>query len=159
MSGRSAGPPGADPLALRDRPVLDYPSACALAERWTLDISLALLVRELQRWINADSYFVGGRPPSNPLQLRILSGYRTPERQAELEREGRPTAHPSLSNHTICPARAVDFETLEIRDDEWLEIARLALFIGLRWAGQHDRNHFDLGPRDDAVAREYRRTL
>jgi uncharacterized protein YcbK (DUF882 family) len=88
---------------------------------------------------------------------QIISGFRTAGEQVRLSREGRPTAPVDLSNHTSCPATALDFRgpgipTRAVK----ATFGRLALEAGFRWGGgsavddvgiPSDWNHVDLGPR------------
>lgn len=89
--------------------------------------------------------------------LSIVSGYRTREEQAALEREGRPAAQDKLSTHRSCPATGADLR-LPLEADAYTkaELGRLVYFAGLRWGGGSPRdvhgmptdwNHVDLGPR------------
>lgn len=92
------------------------------------------------------------------LSWYMVSGYRTPEYQDQLRREGRPTAPPGCSTHTTCPSTGADigvatFPTNAIKAT-W---GRIASEHGLRWGGgspvdpdtgiPSDWNHVDLGPR------------
>ncbi len=92
-----------------------------------------------------------GRP------ARIISGFRTDVEQIALGRAGRPAVHPSISNHTVCPARAVDI-SLGLGPTRAMKatLGRIGVFNGLRWGGgspvdtgglPSDWQHFDLGPR------------
>jgi hypothetical protein len=120
---------------------------CRLASRW--------LVRQdvLERTIRAAQQFEAetGR------KVWIISGYRTPAEQRDLKRQGRPAAAVDLSNHTSCPATAVDvslgFVPTNVLKATW---GRIVVENGLRWGGgspvddvgiPSDWNHVDLGPR------------
>ena len=95
-----------------------------------------------------------------PFSLQITSGYRSPARQEELGREGYPTAPVHLSNHTVCPARAVDVAIVGVAvvtDEHKWALGAAAQAEGLRWGGGSPVNpqtgipsdwvHLDLGPR------------
>lgn len=86
----------------------------------------------------------------------ILSGYRTPEVQAQLEREGRPTAPVECSTHLTCPATGADirFHSFPTRTIK-ARFGLAATELGLRWGGGSppdeagipaDWNHVDNGP-------------
>lgn len=90
----------------------------------------------------------------------MISGYRTPEQQEELIREGRPAAPVELSTHTTCPATGADVRVATFPTDAikatW---GRIATEHGLRWGGGSPRddrgipsdwNHVDLGPRQQS---------
>lgn len=89
--------------------------------------------------------------------VRIISGYRSPEKQRQLARQGRPAASVDLSNHTSCPATAVDVSLgFAPTDVQKAILGRISRTVGLRWGGgspinekgiPSDWNHFDLGPR------------
>lgn len=121
--------------------------ACALADRWKLDWDLAAAVATVGALFRQET----GQP------FEVISGFRTRAEQEELIRSGRPAAPVHRSNHTVCPARAVDL---------WIGLAptrpvkailgRIAFEQGLRWGGgspvdsggiPSDWNHLDLGPR------------
>lgn len=124
------------------------PSACDLQADWRLHPDLALRVARL---LTRASSQLG-------IPVRVISGYRTVAKQLELKNKGRPAADPSVSNHTICPARAVDlslgFAPTRVQK---ATLGRIAVEEGLRWGGgsrvdprtgiPSDWNHFDLGPR------------
>ncbi len=89
--------------------------------------------------------------------MKIISGHRSIEKQMELKRQGRPAADPLVSNHTSCPATAVDVR-IGFAPTRVLKatLGRLAVAEGLRWGGgspvdsggiPSDWNHLDLGPR------------
>lgn len=103
-------------------------------------------------------------------ELQIISGYRTAAEQRELEAEGRPTAPVELSTHTVCPAQGADLRIVGSPPTTALRMAfgDAAVRAGLRWGGgslrgpdgiPSDWNHVDLGPRQDAVAQQYRADL
>lgn len=126
-----------------------------LIQAWQITPELAQKVCRVQNRFEAET----GRP------LEVISGYRSAQEQRQLEREGRPAAPVELSNHTICPARAVDvrIEGFPARSLK-IVLGRIATEEGLRWGGGSpiedgiplDWNHLDLGPRQDQAAREYR---
>ena len=120
---------------------------CAqLSERWLIRPDLALKLLRMDQTFR-ELAGVG---------LRIISGYRTAEEQAELERQGRPTAADELSTHRVCPAMGADLE-LEVAPTTSLKVkfGHAARASGLRWGGGSrivdgipvDWNHVDLGPR------------
>ena len=117
---------------------------CGIADRWMLSSELS------ERLVLMASFL--------PFPIQIISGYRSPEKQRALGREGRPVALVSKSTHTSCPATGADL---------WPGIAKTrvvqatfgeaAVRAGLRWGGgspvdpqtgiPSDWNHVDLGPR------------
>ena len=125
------------------------PSARELVEPpWRLEPELA---RKLCRTLAIMEAETG-------LTWRIISGYRTPEEQLELQRQGRPAAPVDLSTHTVCPSQGADvsvatFPTTAMK----AQFGRVATEQGLRWGGgspvdpdtgiPFDWNHVDLGPR------------
>jgi hypothetical protein len=92
-----------------------------------------------------------------PFDLTIISGFRSPARQEELRKAGRPAAPVHLSNHTVCPARALDFRvSVTPTPDVKAAFGAAAVRVGFRWGGgspvddrgiPSDWNHVDLGPR------------
>ena len=77
--------------------------------------------------------------------LYIISGYRSPRRQAVIN----PAVQKSC--HTVCPSLAADlrvgpvagFDSPEI----WAVLGGMWEMMGGRWGGRFDDpNHFDLGP-------------
>ena len=93
-----------------------------------------------------------GRP------MRIISGHRSIGKQLALKRQGRPAADPAVSNHTRCPAMAVDISIgLGATNVMKIIFGRTVVFNGLRWGGgscidrktgiPSDWNHIDDGPR------------
>lgn len=119
-----------------------------LAQGWTITPQLALLVAQLEQLVRQEI----GR------DLEVISGYRTVEEQIALARAGRPAADPDLSNHTRCPATAVDVRIGALPTNaQKARLGALAQGLGLRWGGgspvdpqtgiPSDWNHFDLGPR------------
>jgi len=129
---------------------------CQLVDRWQIAPELAERVLEMARLFWDETRH----------DLEIFSGFRSAKKQRELERQGRPTAPVELSNHTICPARAVDLRIQGVDTVTlWQTLSRIAFEVGLRHGGGSslddqglptDRPHFDLGPRQDAVARAFR---
>lgn len=89
--------------------------------------------------------------------LQLISGYRTAEQQAELEREGRPAAPDELSTHRSCPATGADLRPeVAVTPSLKVILGEAAMRSGLRWGGGSPRdrdgipvdwNHVDLGPR------------
>lgn len=120
---------------------------CDITTRWRVDPNLAQRLAVVGFRFETET----GR------ELFILSGFRTPEEQRELERQGRPTAPVDRSNHTICPARAADVWAPGLTDAMKATLGRIAIEAGLRWGGgspvdpqtgiPSDWNHLDLGPR------------
>lgn len=100
------------------------------------------------------------------LSWSIISGYRSPEEQEELIRQGRPAAPVELSTHTTWPATGADVSVstpaISTLKATW---GRIATMNGMRWGGgsppddagiPSDWNHVDLGPRKDRDAVAYR---
>lgn len=137
-------------LAPSSSPLLEL--RCELESKYKLDrafaYKVALTLMQLKR--------------ETGVRWDILSGYRDAEHQQELIDAGRGAAI-SLSNHTLCPAHAVDVwpRTLPVRVHK-LALLRVATFNGLRVGGCHpsqhgcidpdtgipqDWNHLDDGPR------------
>lgn len=96
-----------------------------------------------------------------PFELSIISGYRSPAQQEDLIKAGRPAAPVGLSNHTSCPATALDFRIgVTPTRSAKAEFGRAAVQVGFRWGGgspvdpdtgiPSDWNHVDLGPRQRA---------
>ena len=118
-----------------------------LIKKWGLECNFAYRVA---KFID-EAEFALGR------DVEIISGFRSRKEQEQLEKEGRPTAPFYLSNHTTCPATAIDIwmgfaHTREMK----LILGHQAHLNGLRWGGASpldddglptDWNHFDLGPR------------
>lgn len=136
------------PLLAEQLDGLEVEEACALAIRWKITESLSL---KLIRASNAFAFHTG-------LPVRIISGFRTRKRQAELEAAGRPTAPDDLSTHRSCPATGADVRILEfVSDDIKLSWIFFANNEGLRTGGgsrplpgrafPRDWNHVDEGPR------------
>lgn len=135
-------------------PLWDSDQLCRFAWKWRISLELARrLVAMAKSWAQP---------------LSIVSGYRTPEEQADLETEGRPTAPYELSTHGACPATGADLRiTFEATDHVKALFGQSVVWAGMRWGGGSpvndagiplDWNHVDLGPRSDAIAEEYRRT-
>jgi len=92
-------------------------------------------------------------------QAWIISGFRTAQEQADLDRRGRPTARDDLSTHRSCPATGVDVQLGTVPFHPTNEIkqiwGRIVMVNGLRWGGGSqlengvpiDFNHVDRGPR------------
>lgn len=138
----------------------DRAAWCKLAVRWKIVPELA--------------YRLSIMAAACPFGLNIISGYRTAEKQAELEREGRPTAPDALSTHRSCPATGADLLPVNVETSSNVVRASFgaaAVRAGLRWGGgseltytklpanakpppgwkpvgiPKDWNHVDLGPR------------
>ena len=119
-----------------------------LIEKWGLECNFAYRVA---KFID-EAEFALGR------DVEIISGFRSRKEQEQLSKEGRPTAPFYLSNHTTCPATAIDISMGFARTREMkLILGHQAHLNGLRWGGgspldddglPSDWNHFDLGPRN-----------
>jgi hypothetical protein len=125
---------------------------CVLADRWKISIQLAVRLILLRSLAGRNPGFRGtaGEVP----RLFIISGYRDPERQAQICREappGRPCAHPDRSTHTSCPATGADLRIESGPPDAWALLGTIwTRELGGRWGGEFetpDPNHFDLGAR------------
>lgn len=121
--------------------------ACTLAKNWTLDPTLSTrVVRTFEKFILETRH-----------TPRVISGYRTAAEQEALRRAGRPTAPDNLSNHRVCPSKAVDVSLgFPVTKNLKLVFGRIATQEGLRWGGgspldeesiPRDWQHLDLGPR------------
>jgi len=122
--------------------------ACNLVLDWSLDPGFA---EKIALVINRTEAEIG-RP------VRVISGFRTREKQQELINQPGVLAAPlDVSNHTLCPAHAVDVSlgAFPTRVQKALWGANL-LFGGLRWGGGGpvdsggipiDWQHADDGPR------------
>lgn len=132
-------------------------STCAeLLEAWTIEPELAERITATARSFRN----------ATDRNLFIISGHRTEAEQNRLRSEGRPTAPNALSNHVICPARAVDVRMEGFPSSSLKRVlGTAATKHGLRWGGGSnldelgipaDWNHFDLGPRTDATASAWR---
>lgn len=129
------------------------PTPAEICDRWQVSPTLAFRVSGA---LTALEFFSG-------LEWRIISGFRTPEEQEELIRQGRPAAPVNLSNHTACPALAVDIEVASFPTDSLKAmVGDVAAQYQLRWGGGSppdengiplDWNHLDLGPRSEAERR------
>jgi len=128
-------------------PHLDGDGICGLQDRWKISGVLATKI-----------VCMAGRLPFG---IQIISGYRTREKQAELERSGRPAAPDHLSTHRACPATGVDlFPLVAVSNVVKATLGEAAVVCGLRWGGgsqvdpesgiPSDWNHVDLGPRSSA---------
>jgi len=122
--------------------------ACNLASRWGIDGTLARAVAEATPEVRNET----GR------YLNVISGFRSDEKQRQLLREGKTNLGPEQSNHTRCPATAVDVLIGAAPTNvQKALLGRVMVFHGLRWGGgspvdpetgiPSDWNHFDLGPR------------
>ena len=122
---------------------------CDLIATWGVDPRLADIVAGAAAEISNST----GRT------LRIISGFRTDETQRQLIADGRGAAPVGLSNHTVCPSRAVDVSIGAAPTNvQKALLGSIMVFAGLRWGGgspvdpktgiPSDWNHFDLGPRN-----------
>lgn len=120
---------------------------CAVSRRWRVRLDVVERILRMARLFEGET----GRP------VTIISGYRSPEKQRALRRQGRPAADPARSTHTSCPATGMDV-TIGIAPTRVLKatLGRIAFEAGLRWGGgsradsggiPSDWNHFDVGPR------------
>lgn len=122
--------------------------ACELVDQWRLEPNFAEKVAHVVNDLESEL----GRT------VRIISGFRTNAEQDALRRSGRPAAPNNVSNHTICPARAVDislgFGPTRVQK---AILGRIAMMNGLRWGGgssvdsggiPSDWQHLDTGPRN-----------
>lgn len=129
----------------------DPDGACELSRRWLLEPALARGLVSLNRWMAGEFAKAGLRGPV----LWIISGYRSPQRQAIVN----PAAPNSL--HTRCPSMAADLRLGEsdprlATGELWAILGgRWRITTGGRWGGDFDvppgqintdeMNHFDLG--------------
>lgn len=132
--------------------ITPHTNPCDLAKKWTLREDLAFkLVR-----MTSDL----------PFGLKIISGYRSPEKQDRLRAQGRPTANNDLSTHLSCPAGGADlWPDVAVTDVVKATFGSAVVRAGLRWGGgsrkdpntgiPSDWNHVDIGPRSsyDRAAR------
>jgi len=130
-----------------ERETLAGRDPCELAAMWQVD------ERTMKRVvIAADLFLMQTRSP-----VWIISGYRTRQEQAFLQRGGRPAAPDGVSTHRSCPASGVDISlgTLPSLGHKllWGTLIRIQ---GMRWGGGSkvddegvplDWQHADLGPR------------
>jgi len=117
--------------------------SCDLARRWILDPHLAEMLVRLEGM--ADSRFTTSwfTWPGT----WIISGYRSPEHQAEINPDV------TSSCHTVCPSLAADLRVGSLEgiesDEVWAILGGMWRLMGGRWGGtftDYDPNHFDLGP-------------
>lgn len=124
--------------------ILPTTDPCGLAVRWQIAPRLASKLVKL-----------AGRVEFG---IQIISGYRTPQKQTTLAKQGRPTAKVACSTHTWCPATGADLWTLTTPvNTVKARLGSEGVLLGLRWGGggkmdpetgiPKDWNHFDLGPR------------
>lgn len=117
---------------------------CQLIERWLIDPRLAVRLVVMASKL--------------PFPISIISGYRSPEEQAALTAQGRPTAPLGRSTHTSCPSTGADLRVgLAVTRTIQARFGLAAVESGLRWGGgspvdpqtgiPSDWNHVDLGPR------------
>ena len=120
---------------------------CEIQREWKLDPRLSSRVATI---VNQTELEIGRT-------VRIISGFRTDREQLALKQAGRPAAPVHLSNHTVCPSRAVDVSLgfLPTRVQKAI-FGRISVMNGLRWGGGGpvddggipiDWQHIDLGPR------------
>lgn len=131
------------PLAQPINPAARIDAVVQLADRWTISCDLAARLHLVAQLL--------------PFGITIISGHRTPREQAELERQGRPTAPAQLSTHLSCPATGADIRfQVEATIQRKRQFGAAAHAAGLRWGGgsaigadgiPSDWNHVDLGPR------------
>jgi len=121
---------------------------CVLSRDWKLDSAFALALAKTIIEFDEET-----RTP-----VSVISGHRTDDKQRQLKKQGRPAAPVHLSNHTRCPATAVDLRISGIPTNVQKAIlGRIATLNGLRWGGgspvdpctgiPSDWNHLDTGPR------------
>jgi len=130
-----------------EREYITDADVCALASRWRVSLDTMQRV-----WTAAQDFeeLTGGR------RVSIISGFRTKDQQARLNRQGRPTAPDDRSTHRSCPATGVDV-SLGLFPSGFLKVTwgNAALRNGLRWGGGGpivdaipvDFGHVDMGPR------------
>lgn len=133
-------------------------TACDLIEDWGISDELARrLVIMMARFADRTGH-----------ELTVISGFRSPEKQSDLDERGRPAAPCELSTHCICPATGADLRISGFPARQLiLELGAAAILSGLRWGGgspiedgiPSDWPHVDLGPRTDAVAAAFRSRL
>lgn len=123
----------------------DLEAVCSFSQKWTISFELGKRLFKMQQ--------------ESPYGLRIISGYRTPEQQAQLRQEGRPAADDDKSTHLSCPATGADLDFLGLHPTDTLkaQFGMYAQLAGLRVGGGGpvnpdtgvplDWNHVDLGPR------------
>lgn len=116
---------------------------CALADRWTLDPTLAGMLVRLQERVR-EEFRRAGSPYPFP-DIYVISGFRTPAHNADVG--GVPN-----SLHTRCPSMAVDIRVGSVaglQNNEILAIlGGIWRLMGGRWGGSFrdpDPPHFDLG--------------
>jgi len=122
---------------LPERLPTDPAKACELASRWMLSGELA------ERLVTMANH--------TPFPLEIISGYRTAERQKELEQEGRQTAPDALSTHRSCPATGADLNPVNVSGltkPVQVYIGEAATRAGLRWGGGSPTVPIKFGTRD-----------
>lgn len=126
---------------------------CRLSEKWKIEPLLAIKIVKVSARV--------------PFAFQIISGYRSDQAQRELlAQPDSAAAAVTKSNHTICPARAVDVRILgdeilatrELRAGAHAAFGQAAMAEGLRWGGfftphgplgynEKEWNHVDLGSR------------
>lgn len=128
------------PLPLRIDPIMNI---CSMTEApWLLEFPLATRLVQVRQ--NLEFGF------------SLISGFRSEQQQEQLRADGRPTAPPGCSTHTVCPARGADirFDIEPVRAAK-LRFGTEVRRAGLRWGGgspvdengiPQDWNHVDTGP-------------
>lgn len=120
---------------------------CLLGTRWLLSLDLS---RRLVRMASE---------PDLPFRLSIISGYRSPEHQAEVGTlPACSSGRRPCSTHTTCPATGADlWPSVAVTNAVKAHFGRAAVYAGLRWGGGSpldadgfpvDWNHVDLGRVD-----------
>lgn len=115
---------------------------CLLANRWTLDPTLARMLVRLEAMARSEFEVPGiFRWPG----LFVISGYRSP-------RHNRDVGGSPNSLHTACPSLAVDLRFGRVPgrmpgdQQVWEILGGMWRLLGGRWGGSFDDpNHFDLG--------------
>lgn len=146
-------------MGLAGRQLLNDADFCQVAIRWRITSELALgLVRLAERFES-----------STGNHLWIISGGRSVAKQLALIDAG-VGAPVELSTHLSCPSTGADVFPFGLHPTTNVRafLGAAALQSGLRWGGGSSRdanglpsdwNHFDLGPRTDRVAEDFRATL
>jgi len=127
---------------------------CGIQRRWRIDATLAAMLVELERWAEDRMERADLPPWFRWPGLKIVSGYRSPARQLEVN----PGVPGSL--HSRCPAMAADLRVGSIAGADaetiWSTLGAYWKLMGGRWGGDFhwegsprpnpkEWNHFDLG--------------
>lgn len=115
--------------------------SCGLQRRWAIDATLADRLITLQETA-AKKFSAAGLPWDS---LFIISGYRSPARQLEVN-----PSNPN-SKHSRCPAVAVDLRVSDLPASTtpeivWYKLGQIWIELGGRWGGVFnppDLNHFE----------------